>query len=60
MLTALELVFFIIFSVFAFWQVLAYGIYEFKEQKNKVGGIFIILFGLLASVLSVTALVMNQ
>ena len=60
MLTALELVFFIIFSVFVFWQALAYGIYEFKEQKNRVGGIFIILFGLLASVLSVTALVMNQ
>lgn len=60
MLTILELVFFIIFSIFAFLQVLAYGIYEFKEQKNKIGGIFIILFGLLASSLSIIALVTNQ
>lgn len=52
MVGKIQYILFIIFTIFAFVQVLIYGIYEFKEENNKIGGIFIILFGLFASIFS--------
>lgn len=60
MLTAFEYVFFVLFTIFAFIKVLSYGIYEIKQENNKVSGIFIILFGLFASIISNVTLILNK
>ena len=57
MLTAFEYLFFIIFTIFAFAKSLSYAIYEIKYENNKVGGIFIIIFALFASIISNVALI---
>lgn len=35
---------FSIFSLYVLVRTCSYGIYEFKEEHNKIGGIFVILF----------------
>ena len=49
------LIFNVIFSlttVFIFFRSVAYGIYEIKNEKNKIGGFFFILLALFAIVFS--------
>ena len=60
MLTTFEYMFFIIFTVFAFIKSLSYAIYEIKQENNKIGGFFIILFALFASIISNVALILNK
>lgn len=48
-------IFNIIFSastVFIFFRSIAYGIYEIKNEKNKIGGFFFILLAVFAVVFS--------
>lgn len=60
MITFLEYIFFICFTIFSFLKALSYGIYEIKENKNKVGGSFVIFFGLFATIFSNMALILGD
>ena len=41
----------ILFSIYAFIQTVAYGIFEYKKNSNKIVGIFICIFGVLSLIL---------
>ncbi len=47
---------FIFFSIYAFLKATSYGIYEFKQNNNKLGGIIVIIFSLFCVVTSIFAL----
>lgn len=50
---------FIITSIFILFKVIGYGIYEIKEMKNKSGGITIITFSCLITILFITMIILN-
>lgn len=56
MLDTIQFSFFIIFILYVFIKAVAYGIYEFKNENNKLGGVVVILFSLAVSILSVFSL----
>ena len=43
---------FLITTVFIFFRSIAYGIYEFKNENNKFGAVFFILFAFFAVLFS--------
>ncbi len=56
MVNIIEFIIFIGFIVYVFIKSLAFGIYEIKQQNNKVGGIFVICFSLFCCFLASLAL----
>ncbi len=56
MFDSLQFVLFVVVNIFIFIKVLAYGLYEIKQENNKFGGITVIVFSLLVAVLSVFSL----
>lgn len=40
-----------IFSIYAFIQTIAYGIFEYKKNSNKIVGIFICILGILSLII---------
>ena len=56
MFDSLQFVLFVIVNNFIFIRVLAYGLYEIKQENNKFGGITVIVFSLLVAVLSIFSL----
>lgn len=56
MFDSLQFVLFVIVNIFIFIKVLAYGLYEIKQENNKFGGITVIIFSLLVAVLSIFSL----
>ena len=40
-----------IFSLYAFIQTIAYGIFEYKKNSNKIVGILICILGILSLIL---------
>ena len=56
MFYSLQLILFIIVIIFIFLKVVAYGLYEIKQENNKFGGITVIVFSLLVSILSIVSL----
>ena len=56
MFDSLQFVLFIIVNIFIFIKVLAYGLYEIRQENNKFGGITVIIFSLLVAVLSIFSL----
>ena len=56
MFDSLQFVLFIIVNIFIFIKVLAYGLYEIRQENNKFGGITVIIFSLLVAVLTVFSL----
>ena len=56
MFDSLQFVLFVIVNIFIFIRVLAYGLYEIKQENNKFGGITVIIFSLLVAVLSIFSL----
>lgn len=56
MFDSLQFILFVIVNIFIFIKVLAYGLYEIKQENNKFGGITVIVFSLLVAVLSVFSL----
>ena len=46
MFDSLQFILFIIINIFIFIKVLAYGLYEIKQENNKFGGITVIIFSL--------------
>ena len=50
---------FIITSIFILFKTIGYGIYEIKEMKNKSGGITIITFSCLITILFITMIILN-
>ena len=56
MFDSLQFILFIIVIVFIFLKVVAYGLYEIKQENNKFGGITVIVFSLAASILSIVSL----
>ncbi len=50
---------FIITSIFILFKTIGYGIYEIKEMKNKSGGITIITFSCLITILFITIILLN-
>lgn len=56
MFDSLQFVLFVIINIFIFIRVLAYGLYEIKQENNKFGGITVIVFSLLVAVLSIFSL----
>ena len=53
MFDSLQFILFIIINIFIFIKVLAYGLYEIKQENNKFGGITVIIFSLLVAILSI-------
>ena len=47
---------FILFSIYAFIKATSYGLYEIKQNNNKLGGISIIIFSLFSVLLAIFAL----
>ncbi len=56
MFDSLQFILFIIINIFIFIKVLAYGLYEIKQEHNKFGGITVIIFSLFVAILSVFSL----
>lgn len=56
MFDSLQFILFIIINIFIFIKVLAYGLYEIKQENNKFGGITVIIFSLLVTILSIFSL----
>ena len=56
MFDSLQFVLFVIVNIFIFIRVLAYGLYEIKQENNKFGGITVIVFSLLVAILSIFSL----
>ena len=56
MFDSLQFVLFVVVNIFIFIKVLAYGLYEIRQENNKFGGITVIVFSLLVAVLSVFSL----
>ncbi len=56
MFDSLQFILFVVVNIFIFIKVLAYGLYEIKQENNKFGGITVIVFSLLVAVLSVFSL----
>ena len=56
MFDSLQFVLFVIVNIFIFIKVLAYGLYEIRQENNKFGGITVIIFSLLVAVLSIFSL----
>ena len=56
MFDSLQFILFIIVIIFIFLKVVAYGLYEIKQENNKFGGITVIEFSLLVSILSIVSL----
>ncbi len=56
MFDSLQFILFIIINIFIFIKVLAYGLYEIKQENNKFGGITVIIFSLLVAILSIFSL----
>lgn len=56
MFDSLQFILFIIINIFIFIKVLAYGLYEIKQENNKFGGITVIIFSLFVAILSVFSL----
>ena len=50
---------FIITSIFILFKTIGYGIYEIKEMKSKSGGITIITFSCLITILFITIILLN-
>ena len=56
MFDSLQFILFIIINIFIFIKVLAYGLYEIKQENNKFGGITVIIFSLFVAILSIFSL----
>ncbi len=56
MFDSLQFILFIIVIIFVFLKVVAYGLYEIKQESNKFGGITVIVFSLVVSILSIVSL----
>ena len=56
MFDSLQFILFIIVIIFVFLKVVAYGLYEIKHENNKFGGITVIVFSLVVSILSIVSL----
>ncbi len=56
MFDSLQFILFIIVIIFIFLKVIAYGLYEIKQENNKFGGITVIVFSLAVSILSIVSL----
>ena len=56
MFDSLQFILFIIINIFIFIKVLAYGLYEIKQENNKFGGITVIIFSLLVAILCIFSL----
>ena len=56
MFDSLQFILFVVVNIFIFIKVLAYGLYEIKQENNKFGGITVIIFSLLVAVLSIFSL----
>ena len=56
MFDSLQFILFVIVTIFIFLKVVAYGLYEIKQENNKFGGITVIVFSLFVSILSIVSL----
>lgn len=56
MFDSLQFILFIIVIIFVFIKVFAYGLYEIKQENNKFGGIAVIVFSFIVSILSIVSL----
>ncbi len=56
MFDSLQFILFIIIIIFVFLKVVSYGLYEIRQENNKFGGITVIVFSLIVSILSIVSL----
>lgn len=56
MFDSLQFILFVVVIIFIFLKVVAYGLYEIKQENNKFGGITVIVFSLAVSILSIVSL----
>ena len=56
MFDSLQFILFVIVIIFIFLKVVAYGLYEIKQENNKFGGITVIVFSLFVSILTIVSL----
>lgn len=52
MINYLEFFIFIIFNIYVLYKAVVYGLYEIRQNTNKFGGIFVIVFSLLVVIFS--------
>lgn len=52
MITFFYHILFLIFTTYVFTKSVSYGLYEIKEQKNKFGGIIVIIFTIFSVIFS--------
>ena len=50
---------FLIFTLYILLRCIAYGIYEIKEENNKLGGILFIITGIVAVIFSNVLMFIN-
>lgn len=55
MISYLEFVLFLFFCLYVLKESISYGIYEYKN-KNKFGGVFVIVFSLFSIILSIVSI----
>lgn len=51
-ITIIYHVFFLIFTIYVLFNSISYGIYEIKKEKNKSGGITLIIFTIFSVIFS--------
>ena len=50
---------FIVFSIFILLKTIGYGIYEIREQKNKIGGFSVIIFSIFVVIFFITTIILK-
>lgn len=50
MINLISDIIFLLITLFICFKAIGYGVYEYKEKENKVGGIFIAFFSILSTV----------
>lgn len=53
MVSVIEFIIFLLFNIYVLVYTFSYGIYEFKTNNNKFGGISIIIFAIIVVSLSI-------
>lgn len=56
MFDTLQFILFVIVIIYIFFKTFAYGLYEIKQENNKFGGVTVIVFSFIVSILSIFSL----
>lgn len=60
MISIIEFIIFLIFNLYILIYTFSYGIYEFKTNNNKFGGIYIIIFAIIVVSISIFSILTSH